>query len=1446
MKGLLLILLIVSATSISAQESPYKDGDAPDWAKSMYESEDEQTAAAAVEAYQKEFEEATFQKTQHTQYYKRWIRNLTRGIDKYASGIGSLREVEKQRSSYLKNYNLNLRSKSSASSWSSLGPYDYDDGAAVRSYAPGAAHIYTIEQSRSNASILLAGTATAGVWKSTDKGNSWSLVTSNLLVNEVKAVEIDKSNPNNMYFGGGGYFFKSTNGGSSWQQKTVSGGGVVITDIVQHVSNASILFIATDNGLYRSTNAGNSWSAIISASSSQESVLEVEVHPSNSNIIYAVKSVSNKTEFYKSTNGGSSFTKKTSGWPDPATESNAHQRRTEIAVTPAHPGYVYALAAGQANGGSGLYGFYMSTNEGETWSFTCCGGSPGGAPNSSSNKNILGYSVTGAQDGGQYYYDLALAVSESVPVWVVAGGINLWRSTNHGASWTCNGGWTYSGNGSKYVHSDIHDLRFFGNDLWIASDGGSYYSTNKGASVTKKMYGIQGTDFKGFGAGLTNGDLMIGGTYHNSTLLKYGNVYQTGWVSTALGGTGGDNSRGFVNPALENIAYLDKSGLNGRIEIPSSRTEAFKQLPFEKQPNASYTTGNSCNIAYDPRYYTHVYTGEADNIWKTEDNGGSWELIKSFGSGKVVSIDVSTSNPDYLYAVVTPSATSGTTKIYKSSNAGVSWSSITPSNISSYKNYPIQIQVSAYDHNKLWIARIPPFTTSDALNGQKVYTSNNGGGSWINISSSGLSGEMITNILHQKGTSGVYIGTRRAVYFKDDNMSSWAAFNTNLPASTYSTRLVPFYFGGKLRNGTNRGAYEADFYKNSSPLAIPSVDKSEGNCNDKTFHFQDLSTISSTGASWLWTFPGGTPSSSTSRSPVVTYSSSGSYDVTLKVSNQYGSNTRTVADMITVGAGCGSVNPDGFVGNALKSTGNQGYVEIPPLDINTNKLSITTWIKLQSNPSGDLSIVHWENGSSDTGFYIDSNRKLKYKWKGGGISINSGLEIPLNMWTHVGLVVNGTSVQFYMNGKSSYFSNSHSLNNLNTVAQIGSIATNSSKSLNGYLDELTIWEKALTSDELRVNRHVTLDNGNYSGLLAYYQFNESSTQVFDKAGSFNGYLKFGASIASSTAPLGGGVSELVSVSNGNDLNSYSTGVNIMFDPNNYPQGDFVVTRIYGHPDYTPMSGPYSNDYWIINNYSNKTNFSPLDMIRFDGIGPISNSESNNPSQLVLLKRESNYDGDSWGNPVDNADAAYSGNMGDVVFSYDNNITEFSQFFISRTTVLPVELMSFDVEVQRNLTSLVKWSSANEINLDRYEIERSIDGKSFEKIGYVFASGSLDEIDYEFTDYAPESGVNYYRLKSIDTNGEYSYSEVRSILISNAEKVVFDVYPNPAKDHVNVIINAAQQEETMILLYNQSGQKIVEATVDRDTRLDTSRLSSGIYLLVLQNESNRENHKLVIQ
>ena len=100
--------------------------------------------------------------------------------------------------------------------WQCVGPWDFDKDAASRSYAPGSAHIYTIEQSISSPNILYAGSATAGAWKTIDKGDNWDLITKNLSLNGVYAIEIDFTNPDIIYISGNNGIYKSYDGGINW------------------------------------------------------------------------------------------------------------------------------------------------------------------------------------------------------------------------------------------------------------------------------------------------------------------------------------------------------------------------------------------------------------------------------------------------------------------------------------------------------------------------------------------------------------------------------------------------------------------------------------------------------------------------------------------------------------------------------------------------------------------------------------------------------------------------------------------------------------------------------------------------------------------------------------------------------------------------------------------------------------------------------------------------------------------------------------------------------------------------------------------------------------------------------------------------------------------------------------------------------------------------------
>jgi hypothetical protein len=124
------------------------------------------------------------------------------------------------------------------------------------------------------------------------------------------------------------------------------------------------------------------------------------------------------------------------------------------------------------------------------------------------------------------------------------------------------------------------------------------------------MHGIHGTDFWGFQAGFKSGDVMLGGTYHNGTLIKYKDIYHNGLNTPESGGwlaeLGGDNYRGFVNFANSRVAYDDQ----GSFQFSTEREVRKTSLAFDqsKKCNTSYVTGEYGNYEFLPYDYLTFYS----------------------------------------------------------------------------------------------------------------------------------------------------------------------------------------------------------------------------------------------------------------------------------------------------------------------------------------------------------------------------------------------------------------------------------------------------------------------------------------------------------------------------------------------------------------------------------------------------------------------------------------------------------------------------------------------------------------------------------------------------------------------------------------------------------------------------------------------------------------------
>jgi hypothetical protein len=172
---------------------------------------------------------------------------------------------------------------------------------------------------------------------------------------------------------------------------------------------------------------------------------------------------------------------------------------------------------------------------------------------------------------------------------------------------------------------------------------------------------------------------------------------------------------------------------------------------------------------------------------------------------------------------------------------------------------------------------------------------------------------------------------------------------------------------------------------------------------------------------------------------------------------------------------------------------------------------------------------------------------------------------------------------------------------------------------------------------------------------------------------------------------------------------------------------------------------------------------------------------------------------------------------------------------ANVAVLPVTLLSFTAEkVSASNAISLKWATSSEINSNFFEVEKSADGTVFSAIGKVAAKGTINaESNYYFIDNSPLSGNNYYRLKQVDVDGKYVYSEIR--LVSNAivnNELV--IYPNPAKDFV--VIKANDVIETIEVIDAKGKVQITKVDVsNKEVRIDISKLAAGSYVVKVQNK-----------
>lgn len=205
---------------------------------------------------------------------------------------------------------------------------------------------------------------------------------------------------------------------------------------------------------------------------------------------------------------------------------------------------------------------------------------------------------------------------------------------------------------------------------------------------------------------------------------------------------------------------------------------------------------------------------------------------------------------------------------------------------------------------------------------------------------------------------------------------------------------------------------------------------------------------------------------------------------------------------------------------------------------------------------------------------------------------------------------------------------------------------------------------------------------------------------------------------------------------------------------------------------------------------------------------------------------------------------------DQALSYSNITQNYEAGVCGRfaSGVLPVELTAFNAKLVSE-EAILDWQTASELNNDYFTIERSGDGKNWEVLDYIQGAGTTNEVQiYSFTDKQPIRGASYYRLKQVDYNGDFEYSEIRVVNYELEATISLRVYPIPANE-ILFLESQSSLSETSVQLINALGTPVrlaINRVSDYKISLSLGNLDSGVYYLSIQSEKTQITQKVLVQ
>nr|WP_321230699.1 T9SS type A sorting domain-containing protein [uncultured Psychroserpens sp.] len=686
--------------------------------------------------------------------YKRWEYQALRRMDENGM-LPSPEFYYNELENYNSYLNENLSSaRTTVGSWEQLGPISWN---ATSGWNPGVGRITSVAVEPANPNHIIAGADTGGVWRSTDGGLNWTVLTDNLSNLNVSALAIHPSINTTYFWGSGsGTIFISTDSGTTWNILGDTGNGSVNKILIDPTNTNKMYSSAQGGGLFKSTDGGVNWSSIHSSASTG---YDFEFKPGDTDIVFASGS-----SFYVSLDGGANFVP-TSGF------SNGPKM---IGVSPDDPEVIYVLEA--SNGAFGA--LYKSVN------FTPF------VELDHTGRNYFGYS-SDSQDAddsgvGQAPRDMDIAINPNDVNDVHIAGVNTWRSTNGGVTFSSTSQWTpNNANGLNigYCHADVDILEFVNGKLYVGTDGGLYVAENPtvvNSAYYKDLTGGMGIrQFYKIGISQTDPVIVTGGAQDNGTSIMDANGDWTDWL-------GADGMESFIDKNNSNIIY--GTSQNGSLYRSFNSGLSITGFGSPEGKSGNWITP----FEQDPILPNVIYSGY-DEVYKSTNGGNTWESVSQNFGGNLNHLKIAPTSGNYQFAA-------RGSNLYRNTFVGTitNW---TP--LGGFSGSINSIAIHPTDPNRIAIA-----TTSN----QRVYVSTNGGGAWTSyrLNLPNFSAQALA--WHDNGDNGLYLGMDYGIYYIDDTFTEWQPFSNGLP-NVIISELEVNTADDKIYAGTyGRGLWSSDVF----------------------------------------------------------------------------------------------------------------------------------------------------------------------------------------------------------------------------------------------------------------------------------------------------------------------------------------------------------------------------------------------------------------------------------------------------------------------------------------------------------------------------------------------------------------------------------------------------------------------------------------------------------